>query len=437
MGLIKFDYQGALDFISEHEINYLEPYAKLAHDKLRGGAGPGAEYTGWLGLPGGYDKDEFRRIKSSAEKIKNDSDILVVIGIGGSYLGARAGIDALTHNFYNLLGKDKRGGVKILYAGNNLSAPYAADLLDVLDGCDFSLNVISKSSTTTEPAVAFRILKELAINKYGRAGAAKRIYATTDKSRGALRGLADAEGYETFVIPDDIGGRFSVLTAVGLLPIAAAGVDIDAMMAGAAEASNEYANPKICENAGMAYAAVRNALYRKGYTTEILVNYEPNLHYFNEWWKQLYGESEGKDHKGIFPAAVDFTTDLHSMGQYIQDGLRNLFETVLSVDRPRRNVNVKIEDGDIDGLNFLAGRDIDYINKMAAKGTLEAHVEGGAPNLGVCLPALDAACFGGAVCFFEYACAISGYLLGVNPFDQPGVEFYKKNMFRLLGKPGY
>ena len=435
MGLVKFSWQGAADFISESEVNNLAPYADLARGMLRDGTGPGSDYTGWARLPFDYDKTEFARIKKCAEKIKSDSDILIVVGIGGSYLGARAGIDALTHNFFGCQNRTERGGARVIFAGNSLSAPYLADLLDIIDGSDVSLNVISKSGTTTEPAIAFRILKDYMEKRYGRSGAAKRIFATTDKKKGALRELSDTEGYETFVVPDDVGGRYSVLTAVGLLPIAAAGIDIGAMMAGAGDAATAYRAAQFSGDDSAVYAAVRNALSRKGYGTEIFVNYEPNLHYFSEWWKQLFGESEGKDHKGIFPAAVDFTTDLHSMGQFIQDGPRALFETVLSVDKPRRNLIINKTEPDLDGLNFLAGRDIDYVNKMAAKGTREAHIEGGAPNLSVELPSLDAASFGGAVYFFESACAISGYLLGVNPFDQPGVEFYKKNMFRLLGKP--
>ena len=437
MGKINFDYQGASAFVSQNEIDYLEPYAILAHKTLRSRAGQGAGFLGWVDLPENYDKAEFERIKSCANKIKEDSEILVVVGIGGSYLGARAVIEALSHNFSNMLGKGARGGVHAIFAGNSLSAPYLVDLIDILKDRDVSLNVISKSGTTTEPAVAFRVLKEFMEKKYGREGAAGRIYATTDKNRGALKSLAQSEGYESFVIPDDVGGRYSVLTAVGLLPLAAAGVDIDALMAGAGETSYSYAKPGLSDNPGSMYAAVRNALYRKGYSTEILVNYEPNMHYFNEWWKQLYGESEGKDHKGIFPASVDFTSDLHSMGQYIQDGMRNLFETTVAIEKPKRNITIKKTESDIDGLNFLAGRDMDYINKMAAKGTYEAHIDGGVPNLGVCLPALDAKSIGSAIYFFEWACAISGYLLGVNPFDQPGVEQYKNNMFRLLKKPGY
>ena len=437
MGLPKFDYQRASAFLDAREINYLAPYAKTALDLLFGGKGPGSDFLGWLKLPENYNKTEFEEIKRCAKQIKNDSDVLVVIGIGGSYLGARAGIDALSHNFSGMLDKRARGGVQVLYAGNNLSAPYILDLMDALENRDVSLNVISKSGTTTEPAIAFRILKEYMENKYGPEKAAERIYATTDKSRGALRELAAEKGYKTFAVPDDVGGRYSVLTAVGLLPLASAGIDIGEMMSGAADAGAAYANAGIDGNPAAQYAIVRNLLYRKGYTTEILVNYEPNLHYFNEWWKQLFGESEGKDHKGIFPASVDFTTDLHSLGQFMQDGMRNLFETVMEIGCPRRNFTIKEAESDADGLNYLKDKDMDNINKKAAEGTMEAHIAGGVPNLRVVLPELNASGFGAAVYFFEFACAVSGYLLGVNPFDQPGVELYKKNMFRLLKKPGY
>ena len=436
MGSIGFCIKGAEPFLAEKEIENLEPYVKLANDKLKGRCGPGNDYLGWIDLPKYYDKNEFERILCSAEKIKSDSDILVVIGIGGSYLGARAGIEALSHNFSAMLDKDTRGGVQVLYAGNNLSAPYLQDLLDVLENRKVSLNVISKSGTTTEPAIAFRILKGFMDRKYG-TDAKNRIYATTDPCKGALRSLSEKEKYVTFNIPGDVGGRYSVLTAVGLLPLAAAGIDICAMMSGAAEASATYQGmTRLADNPACMYAAVRNALYRKGYTTEILVNYEPNLHFFCEWWKQLFGESEGKDHKGIFPAAADFSSDLHSMGQFIQDGTRNLFETALRVTKPRRNdIIMEKAASDIDELNYLCGKDLDYVNKKAAEGTYEAHITGGVPNLVIEMQSLDAANFGAAVYFFEYACAISGYLLGVNPFDQPGVELYKKNMFRLLGKP--
>ena len=437
MGKLKLDITHTEGFISEQELKNMTSYVEAAHNSLHDGSGAGADYTGWLDLPSSFDKDEFKRIKECAEKIKDDSDILIVVGIGGSYLGARAVIDALSHNYYNLLNKEKRPGSAIIYAGNSISSTYLADVLEIIGDKEISINVVSKSGTTTEPALAFRVLKEFMEKRYGKKEAANRIYATTDKSRGALKKLSDSEGYETFVIPDNVGGRFSVLTAVGLLPIAVSGVNIDALMDGARQASEEYRTADMNSNDCNLYAAARNILYRKGMTTEILVNYEPNLHFFNEWWKQLYGESEGKGHMGIFPAAVDFTTDLHSMGQYIQDGKRFLFETVLQVNNPKKNMLVKTDQDDLDGLNFLVGRDFDYINKMAAKGTIKAHVDGGTPNMVVEIPELDANSFGRLIFFFEKACAISGYLLGVNPFDQPGVETYKKNMFELLGKPGY
>lgn len=410
---------------------------KCAHDKLHNGTGAGNDFLGWIDLPVNYDKDEFERIKKSAEKIQSDSEVLIVIGIGGSYLGARAAIEMLTNNFHNALDNDKRKAPKIFYVGNNISSTYMAELLQAIEGKDVSLNIISKSGTTTEPAIAFRILKSYVEKKYGVEEARKRIYATTDKAKGALKTLADSEGYETFVVPDDVGGRFSVLTAVGLLPIAAAGINIDEMMKGAADAREAYSNPSIKENDAYKYAAVRNALYNKGKVIEVLVNYEPSLHYFNEWWKQLYGESEGKDNKGLFPAAVDFTTDLHSMGQYIQEGRRVLFETVINVEKPKYEINIEKDADDLDGLNFLAGKTMDFVNKQAFQGTLLAHNDGGVPNMVVNVPEISAYYFGYMVYFFEKACGISGYLLGVNPFDQPGVEAYKKNMFALLGKPGY
>ncbi len=437
MANLKFDYSKALPFVSQYEIDYLTKYVADAHEMLHNKTGAGNDYLGWVNLPADYDKEEFARIKKAAEKIRSDSDVLVVIGIGGSYLGARAAVEMLQHSFYNALDKDKRKGPAVFFAGNNISSTYMADLLETVEGKDISVNVISKSGTTTEPAIAFRIFKKLLEDKYGKAEAAKRIYATTDKARGALKTLADSEGYETFVVPDDVGGRYSVLTAVGLLPIAAAGIDIDKMMQGAKDAMDEYANPNLAENACYQYAAVRNALARKGKSVEMMVNYEPALHYFGEWWKQLYGESEGKDNKGIFPAAADFSSDLHSMGQYIQDGQRILFETALLVDEPRKNITIEATDDNIDGLNFLAGKTIDFVNSKAAQGTALAHTDGLVPNLAVTVPALDAYNFGKMVYFFEKACGISGYLLGVNPFDQPGVEAYKKNMFALLGKPGY
>ncbi|WP_166241227.1 glucose-6-phosphate isomerase [Paenibacillus turpanensis] len=434
---IRFDYSNALSFVGQHEIDYLAAPIKLAHEQLHSKTGAGSDYLGWITLPTDYDKEEFARIKQAAAKIRSDSEVLVVIGIGGSYLGARAAIEMLSHNFANIVSKEQRNAPYIVYAGNNISGTYMTHLLQMLEGKDFSLNVISKSGTTTEPAIAFRILREAIEKKYGKEEARKRIYATTDREKGALKKLADAEGYETFVIPDDVGGRYSVLTAVGLLPIAAAGVDIDAMMAGAADASRLYANPNVAENPSYQYAAVRNALYRKGKTTEILVNYEPSLHFVSEWWKQLYGESEGKDNKGIYPASVDFSTDLHSMGQFIQEGTRNLFETVLLIDKVPADLAIETDADNLDGLNFLAGKTMDFVNKKAFQGTMLAHTDGGVPNLVVTIPDQTAYAFGSLVYFFEKACGISGYLLGVNPFDQPGVEAYKRNMFALLGKPGF
>lgn len=436
-GQLRFDYSKALDFVGQHEVDYLKEPVRVAHQQLHKGTGAGSDYLGWIDLPVNYDKEEFARIAQAASKIRSDSDVLVVIGIGGSYLGARAAIEMLSHTFYNLLSKEQRGAPTVVFAGNNISSTYMAHLLQLLEGKDFSLNVISKSGTTTEPAVAFRILKDALEAKYGKEAAKSRIYATTDQARGALKKLATEEGYESFVIPDDVGGRYSVLTAVGLLPIAVAGINIDEMMKGAADASKEYANEDLASNASYQYAAVRNALYRKGKTTEILVNYEPTLHYFSEWWKQLYGESEGKDNKGIYPAAVDFSTDLHSMGQFIQEGTRNIFETVIQVDKPKEEITIERDPADLDGLNFLAGQTMDFVNKKAFQGTLLAHTDGGVPNLVVTIPEISPYWFGYIVYFFEKACGVSGYLLGVNPFDQPGVEAYKKNMFALLGKPGF
>lgn len=434
---ISLDLSKVAPYLVQDEITYMEDMVKSAHDKLHNGTGAGNDFLGWIDLPVNYDKDEFERIKKAAEKIKSDSDVLIVIGIGGSYLGARAAIEMLTNNFHNALDSDKRKAPKIFYVGNNISSTYMTELLQAIEGKDVSLNIISKSGTTTEPAIAFRILRQYVEKKYGVEEARKRIYATTDKAKGALETLADAEGYESFVVPDDVGGRFSVLTAVGLLPIAAAGIDIDEMMKGAADAREVYSNPSLKENDAYKYAAVRNALYNKGKTTEILVNYEPSLHYFNEWWKQLYGESEGKDNKGLFPAAVDFTTDLHSMGQYIQEGRRILFETVINVEKAKYEINIEEAENDMDGLNFLAGKTMDFVNKKAFQGTLLAHNDGGVPNIVLNVPELSPYYFGYMVYFFEKACGISGYLLGVNPFNQPGVEAYKKNMFALLGKPGY
>ena len=437
MKTLGFDYQKALGFFSEEEFVAMKDYVKVAHNMLHNKTGAGNDFLGWMDLPVDYDKDEFARIKKAAEKIRSDSDVLIVIGIGGSYLGARAAIEMLTNSFYNSIDKEKRKSPQIFYAGNSISSTYLVDLLEAVDGKDISVNVISKSGTTTEPAIAFRIFKDLLEKKYGKEEAKKRIYATTDKARGALKTLADEEGYETFVIPDDVGGRYSVLTPVGLLPIAAAGIDIDAMMDGAKDAREEYSNPELENNPCYQYAVARNLLLRKGKNVEMMVNFEPSLHYFAEWWKQLYGESEGKDNKGIFPAAADFSTDLHSMGQYIQDGMRMLFETAVLVDEPKKDIVIDATPDNIDKLNFLAGKTLDYVNAKAAEGVCLAHTDGGVPNLVVKIPKLDAYNFGKMVFFFEKACGLSGYLLGVNPFDQPGVEAYKKNMFALLGKPGY
>lgn len=437
MNKLKVDYSKCSDFIKENELEYLMPMANLANDMVNQKKGPGDEFLGWVDLPVDYDKEEFERIKKSAKKIKQDSEILVVIGIGGSYLGARAVIEALSHNFKNDISKEKRKAPKIFYAGNSISSTYMADMLEVLEDVDFSVNVISKSGTTTEPAIAFRILKELLIKKYGKEEAKARIYATTDKNKGALRTLADEEGYETFAIPDDVGGRFSVLTAVGLLPIAVSGIDIDSLMEGAKDARAEYLTEKGEENQALVYALLRNILLKKGKDIELLVNYEPQLHYVSEWFKQLYGESEGKDQKGIFPASVDFSTDLHSMGQYIQDGNRNLFETVLRIGSPKKDIELKEEKSDLDGLNYLSGKTMDFVNQKAFMGTLLAHNDGGVPNIVINIPKIDEYNLGYMIYFFEKACAISGYILGVNPFDQPGVEAYKKNMFALLGKKGF
>ncbi|TYQ16245.1 UNVERIFIED_CONTAM: glucose-6-phosphate isomerase [Acetivibrio alkalicellulosi] len=437
MEKIKFDYSKAGDFICDNEVSYLENVVKTTHEMLHNKTGAGNDFLGWVDLPINYDKEEFSRIKAAAQKIKSDSDVLVVIGIGGSYLGAKAAIDMLSHTFHNMLPDSKRKAPQIYFVGHNISSTYISDLLEAIEGKEISVNVISKSGTTTEPAIAFRIFKEYMENKYGKDGARSRIYATTDKEKGALKKLSEEEGYETFVVPDDVGGRFSVLTAVGLLPIAVSGADIDSIMKGASDAHSLYNNPHLKENDCYKYAVVRNALYRKNKTIEIMVNYEPSLHFFTEWWKQLYGESEGKDQKGIFPAGVDFTTDLHSMGQYVQDGLRNIFETVIKVEKPRKNIVIKEDKDNLDGLNFVAGKDIDFVNKKAMEGTMLAHNDGGVPNLVITIPELNEYYFGNMVYFFEKACGISGYILGVNPFDQPGVEAYKKNMFALLGKPGF
>ncbi|MBP1950084.1 glucose-6-phosphate isomerase [Virgibacillus litoralis] len=434
---INFSYSKALDFFSQNEINYLQEYVTSAHNALHNKTGPGSDFLGWIDLPETYDKEEFSRIKSAAARIKQDTDILLVIGIGGSYLGARAAIEMLNHSFQNLLSEDKRKAPQIIFVGHHMSSTYMTELFDLLEGKDVSINIISKSGTTTEPAIAFRIFKKFLEEKYGQDAAKKRIYATTDKAKGALKTVADEEGYESFVIPDDVGGRYSVLTAVGLLPIAASGVSIDEVMHGAQAAMSDLTEPSLTENPAYQYAAVRNVLYNKGKTVEMLVNYEPHLQYVSEWWKQLFGESEGKDQKGIFPASANFTTDLHSMGQYIQDGRRDLFETVLHVNKSKKDITLESDEANSDGLNYLAGHTIHNINEKAYQGTLLAHTDGNVPNLIIELPELDAYTFGYMVYFLEKACAISGYLLGVNPFDQPGVEAYKKNMFALLGKPGY
>ncbi|WP_374723908.1 glucose-6-phosphate isomerase [Calidifontibacillus erzurumensis] len=434
---IQFDYSKALSFFEEHELTYLQDAVEIAHLALHEKTGAGSDYLGWMDLPVDYDKEEFSRIQKAAEKIKKDSDVLLVIGIGGSYLGARAAIEALNNSFYNVLPKEKRKMPQVIFVGNNISSTYMKDVMDLLDGKDFSINVISKSGTTTEPAIAFRIFRKLLEEKYGKKEAVSRIYATTDRARGALRTMADEEGFETFVIPDDVGGRYSVLTAVGLLPIAVSGANIEEMMKGAQAAREDFSQSDLKENAAYQYAAIRNILYNRGKTIELLINYEPALQYFAEWWKQLFGESEGKDQKGIFPSSANFSTDLHSLGQYIQEGRRDLFETVIMVEKPRHELMIEKTENDLDGLNYLAGKTVDFVNKKAYEGTLLAHTDGGVPNLIISIPQLDEYTFGYLVYFFEKACAMSGYLLGVNPFNQPGVEAYKANMFALLGKPGF
>jgi glucose-6-phosphate isomerase len=432
---ITFDYSDG--FITNEEILGLEEFTSIAHNMLHNKEGLGNEYLGWLSLPKDYDKEEFKRIQLAAEKIKNNSDILLVVGIGGSYLGSKAVIEALTNSFYNDLDESVRKTPRIYFAGNNISGRYLKHLTELIKDKDFSVNVISKSGTTTETAIAFRTFKSMLEDKYGKDGAKDRIFATTDKARGALKTLADNEGYETFIIPDDVGGRFSVLTAVGLLPIAVSGLNIAQLMDGAYEGMKEYSNLSIEKNTCYQYAIVRNALYNKGKTTEILVDYEPSLAYVGEWWKQLFGESEGKDGKGIFPASVHFSTDLHSMGQYIQDGRRNIFETILNIETFNEDTEIVFDEENLDGLNYIAGKTFNFANQKAFEGTRMAHVDGNVPNLIINVPELNEFYFGKLVYFFEKACGISGYLLGVNPFNQPGVEAYKKNMFALLGKDGY
>ena len=421
-------------FIGEHEYAAMASQVENAHALLASGKGPGNDFLGWVDLPTNYDKEEFARIKAAAERIKKNTDVFIVIGIGGSYLGARAAIEFLKSEHYNALKKDTPD---IYFTGNSISSTALAELVEICEGKDISINMISKSGTTTEPAIAFRVFREILEKKYGKEEAKKRIFCTTDKARGTLKHLADEEGYETFVVPDDVGGRYSVLTAVGLLPIAVAGADIDALMAGAQKAQAAYNNPNMEENDCYKYAAIRNILYNKGKTTEVMVSYEPCYTLMNEWWKQLYGESEGKDGKGLFPASVDFTADLHSMGQYIQEGKRLMFETVVRLGASNSQVYVPKDETDGDGLNFLAGESMDYIRDRAMEGTLLAHTEGGVPNVIVEADGKTPEALGQLIYFFEYACGLSGYLLDVNPFDQPGVEAYKKNMFALLGKPGY
>ena len=434
MSLIKFDSSKLTPFVHENELSEMQAMVNAANTELREGTGAGNDFRGWLNLPVDYDKDEFARIKKAAKKIQNDSDVLICIGIGGSYLGAQAAIEFLNSNFY---GKADSDMPTVVFCGNSLSGSYLYDLIEWLGDKDFSINVISKSGTTTEPSVAFRIFKDKLIKKYGKEEAAKRIYATTDRQKGALKTEADAEGYEEFVVPDDIGGRYSVLTAVGLLPIAAAGADIDELMKGAADARADYTDTDLSKATPYQYAALRNILYRKGYTTEIVENYEPSLRMFGEWCKQLMGESEGKDNKGIWPSSANFTTDLHSLGQYIQEGLRNLFETVIRVENPRHDVKIPGDEKNLDQLNFLEGKSLNYVNDRAYEGVVLAHTDGGVPVMTVNIPDQSVHTLGYMIYFFELAIAISGYLNGINPFNQPGVEAYKRNMFGLLNKPGY
>lgn len=436
MNKLSLDLSNVSSFVSEEKLMGMEAEVKAAAKTLEEGTGAGNDFLGWINLPTDYDKEEFDRIKKAAEKIKSDSDVLVVVGIGGSYLGARAAIELLSHTFYNKLSKEERKAPEVYFAGNSISGTYLAHLIQVIGDRDFSVNVISKSGTTTEPAIAFRIFKEMLEKKYGVEEARKRIYATTDVAKGALKKLSTEEGYETFTIPDNVGGRFSVLTPVGLLPIAAAGISIDDLMAGAREAQNDY-KAEFKNNDCYKYAAVRNLLLRDGKAIELLINYEPKVHFVAEWWKQLFGESEGKDGKGLFPASVDLSTDLHSMGQYIQDGQRILFETLIDVVSPDADVVIQFDEADLDGLNYIAGKGMNFVNQKAMEGTQLAHVDGGVPNIRIAVPKMDAFNLGYLFYFFEKACGVSGYLLDVNPFNQPGVEAYKKNMFALLGKAGY
>ena len=429
---LNLNYVG--EYAEKEKLNTMRQAVTKAHEMLRDGTGLGSDYLGWLDLPVNYDKEEFAGIKTCAEKIKKDSQALVVLGIGGSYLGARAAIEFVKSNNYNLIKKDTPD---IYFGGNTISSSAVAELKQLVDGKDFSINVISKSGTTTETAIAFRIFKGILEEKYGKEEAAKRIYVTTDKEKGALKALADAEGYETFVVPDDVGGRYSVLTAVGLLPIAVAGMDIDALMQGAADARTAYANDDLDGNDCYKYAAIRNMLYRDGKSVEMLAAYEPSMTMWCEWFKQLFGESEGKENKGLFPASAIFSTDLHSLGQYIQQGERCLFETVIWVNEPKTDVEIAFDEANGDGLNFVAGKTMHFVNRKAFEGTVLAHTDGQVPNIIIELDKQDEYNLGYMIYFFEKACGISGYMLGVNPFDQPGVESYKKNMFALLGKPGY
>ena len=432
---IKIDLKNA--GIDKKEIMKYKEQVENIHKDLHRRSSNEDDFVGWLDLPTNYDKKEFKRIIAAAKRINKDSDILLVIGIGGSYLGARAVIEALSSSFYNMQTLKQRKSTLVLYAGNNLSSNYINELIEIIGDKDFSINVISKSGTTTEPAIAFRIFREMLENKYGIDEARSRIYVTTDKARGALKKLSEEEGYETFVIPDNVGGRYSVLTAVGLLPIATAGMDIVKLMNGAKSAEDNYNDKELKYNECYQYAVLRNILYNQGKKMEVYANYEPKMHYMTEWLKQLFGESEGKDQKGIFPAGIDLTTDLHSMGQYMQEGLRNMFETVVSIEIPKSNIKINLDDDNLDGLNYLAGKDLDFVNKKAMEGTIEAHVSGGVPNIKIQIEKLDEENIGGLIYFFELACAMSGSLLEVNPFNQPGVEEYKNNMFRLLEKPGY
>ena len=435
MTRLSLDYSNIVDkYVGEEELKNIQAQVTLADKQLREGTGAGNDFLGWIDLPENYDQEEYARIKKASEKIQENSEVLVVIGIGGSYLGARAAIDFLSHSFADQLQDDS---TQVVYAGNNISSTYLADLVEVVKDKDFSVNVISKSGTTTEPAIAFRVFKELLTEKYGEEALKDRIFVTTDAEKGALKSLADTEGYETFVIPDDVGGRFSVLTAVGLLPIAVAGGDIDELMRGARDAMDTYASADLKENEAYQYAALRNILYRKGKTIELLVNYEPRLSYFGEWWRQLFGESEGKDQRGIYPTSGNFSTDLHSVGQYVQDGRRDMLETVINVKNPTRSIEIPSQEDDLDGLGYLEGKDVDFVNEKAFEGTLLAHTDGGVPTFVLEIPDTSAYTLGYLFYFFEIAVGVSGYLNAVNPFDQPGVEAYKTNMFALLGKPGF